>query len=139
MFGRILSLIILVPLAVLLVVFCVANRDAVPVSLDPLGTMPQFVFQVPLFILLMATVILGVVLGGIGTWFTQAHYRRKSWKRKYELEKLRREAEESRERLRMLDEERERTNLAGRPAPNGSALAVTSAGPSTPLIGSRAA
>ncbi|UIJ71656.1 lipopolysaccharide assembly protein LapA domain-containing protein [Aurantimonas sp. HBX-1] len=109
MISRILTLVLLVPLAILLVVFCVANRQSIPVSLDPLGTMPQLAFEAPLFILLMGAVILGVVLGGLGTWFTQAHYRRKSWKRKYEVERLRREADESRARLRQIEEERART------------------------------
>ncbi|NDV86412.1 DUF1049 domain-containing protein [Aurantimonas aggregata] len=110
MISRILTLVILIPLAILLVVFCVANRQAVPVSLDPIGNMPQLVFAAPLFLLLMGAVILGVVLGGLGTWFTQAHYRRKSWKRKYEVERLRREADESRAKLRQIEEERVRTN-----------------------------
>lgn len=124
MISKFLSFIILVPIAIILVVFCVANREAVTVSLDPFGTMPQLALTAPLFILLMASVILGVVLGGIGTWFTQAHYRRKSWKRKYEVERLKREADENRERARQLREERDR--LAAAPA-------------STALVPSRAA
>ncbi|MCB8839607.1 lipopolysaccharide assembly protein LapA domain-containing protein [Aurantimonas sp. VKM B-3413] len=125
MIAKILSFIILVPIAIILVVFCVANRELVPVSLDPIGTMPQFAFQAPLFILLMGSVILGIVLGGLGTWFTQAHYRRKSWKRKYEVERLRREAEEHKARARQLQEERDRAALAP-PTGAGSTAIVTS-------------
>ena len=106
MISKILSFIILVPIAIVLIVFCVANRQAVPVSLDPIGTLPQLAFSAPLFILLLGAVILGVVLGGIGTWLTQSHYRRKSWKRKYEVERLRREASENEAKLRHLQEER---------------------------------
>ena len=106
MITRILSLVILVPLAILLVVFCVSNRGPVPVSLDPLGTMPQFTFAPPLFLLLMGAVILGVILGGIGTWLTQSHYRRKAARRKAELARLRREADEANERLRLLREDK---------------------------------
>ena len=106
MISRILSLVILVPLAILLVVFCVSNRGPVPVSLDPLGTMPQFTFAPPLFLLLMGAVILGVILGGIGTWLTQSHYRRKAARRKAELARLRREADEANERLRLLREDK---------------------------------
>ena len=106
MISKILSFIILVPLAILLVVFCVANREAVTVSLDPFGTMPQFTFALPLFILLMGAVIAGVILGGLGTWFTQAHYRRKAWRRKNEVDRLRREADDAKERLRQLREEK---------------------------------
>ncbi|MEX6508529.1 lipopolysaccharide assembly protein LapA domain-containing protein [Jiella sp. M17.18] len=123
MIAKILSFIILVPLAIILVIFCVANRESVPVSLDPLGNMPQFAFQAPLFILLMGSVIIGVVLGGLGTWLTQAHYRRKSWKRKHELERTRREAEEAKAKLRQMQEERERAALA---PPAGSTALVTS-------------
>lgn len=106
MISKILSFIILAPLAILLVVFSVANRAIVPVSLDPFGTMPQFTFGLPLFILLMGAVIVGVVIGGLGTWLTQSHYRRKAWRRKNEVERLKREAEDAKERLRQLREEK---------------------------------
>ncbi|MEC5289539.1 LapA family protein [Aurantimonas sp. C2-6-R+9] len=126
MISKILSLLILVPLAIVLVVFSVANREAIPVSLDPIGSMPQLAFEAPLFILLMGSVIIGVVLGGIGTWLTQAHYRRKSWKRKYEVEKLRRETEENKAKLRQLQEERDRASY-GQAASNSTALATSRA------------
>lgn len=126
MISKILSLIILVPLAVVLVVFSVANRQSIPVSLDPIGSMPQLAFQAPLFILLMGSVIIGVVLGGIGTWLTQSHYRRKSWKRKYEVEKLRRETEENKAKLRQLQEERDRASY-GQAVSNSTALSTSRA------------
>ncbi|WP_152046654.1 lipopolysaccharide assembly protein LapA domain-containing protein [Aureimonas psammosilenae] len=106
MISRFLSFVILVPLAILIVVFCVANRAPVTVSLDPLGSLPQFVYEVPLFIVIMASVIVGTILGGIGTWLTQAHYRRAAWRRKHELERLRREADDAKERLRQERESR---------------------------------
>lgn len=122
MISKILSFLILLPLAILLVVFCVANREAVTVSLDPFGTMPQFAFALPLFVLLMGAVIAGVILGGLGTWFTQAHYRRKAWRRKNELDRLRREADDAKERLRQMREEK-----AAIPAPTAStSLALSS-------------
>lgn len=126
MISKILSLLILVPLAIVLVVFSVANREAIPVSLDPIGSMPQLAFEAPLFILLMGSVIIGVVLGGIGTWLTQSHYRRKSWKRKYEVEKLRRETEENKAKLRQLQEERDRASY-GQAATNSTALTTSRA------------
>jgi uncharacterized integral membrane protein len=117
MVSRILSFLILVPLAILLIVFCVSNRGAVTVSLDPLGTLPQFTYSMPLFILLMGAVILGLLLGGLGTWFTQAHYRRKAWKRRNEIERLKRDADEARERVRVLSEEKAKAaTLAGPPS-----------------------
>jgi uncharacterized integral membrane protein len=112
MISRILSFVILVPLAILLVVFCVANRAPVTVSLDPFGTMPQFTYALPLFIVMMGAIITGVILGGLGTWLTQSHYRRKAWKRRNEVERLRREAEEAKASLRLLREEKTPTSTA---------------------------
>jgi uncharacterized integral membrane protein len=113
MIARFLSFVILVPLAILIVVFCVSNRAPVSVSLDPFGTMPQFVYAVPLFLVLMGALIVGVVLGGIGTWFTQSHYRSVASRRRQEIEKLRREADDARERLRQEREVRSATPVAG--------------------------
>ncbi|MCQ8782196.1 lipopolysaccharide assembly protein LapA domain-containing protein [Mangrovibrevibacter kandeliae] len=96
MLAKLLSIIILVPLAILLVVFCVANREAVTVSLDPIGTMPHFAFAAPLFVLLIGSICIGIVLGGIGAWLGQSHHRRNAWTRKHEVERLRREVEELR-------------------------------------------
>ncbi|RIY00764.1 DUF1049 domain-containing protein [Aureimonas flava] len=132
MISKILTLLVLGPLAILLVVFCVANRAPVPVSLDPIGTIPQFVYQVPLFVLLTGAVILGLLLGGLGTWVTQRHYRARAARRGNEVENLRHEVEVSHERLRRLREEQARAASAGpalaapgeaRPALSGPAAA----------------
>ncbi|KAB0682869.1 lipopolysaccharide assembly protein LapA domain-containing protein [Aureimonas leprariae] len=120
MISRFLSFVILVPLAILIVVFCVANRAPVTVSLDPFGTLPQFVYQIPLFLALMAALIVGTVIGGIGTWFTQAHYRSAAWKRRQEIDRLKREADDARERLRQERESR----AAALPHATGTALAA---------------
>ncbi len=127
MFLKILSFLILAPLAVLLVVFCVANREAITVSFDPIGTLPQFAFQAPLFVLLLASLILGLLLGGFGTWMTQSHYRAKAASRRREVENLRHEVELSKERLRRAREEQERefaARNAALPAPAASASAA---------------
>jgi len=127
MISKILSFIILVPLAILLVVFCVANREAISVSLDPIGTLPQLAFQAPLFVLLIGSLIAGLLLGGLGTWMTQSHYRAKSARRRREVENLRHEVDLSNERLRRLREERDREDVAKQAAlANAMAPASTS-------------
>ncbi|WP_182084220.1 lipopolysaccharide assembly protein LapA domain-containing protein [Aureimonas sp. ME7] len=127
MISKILSFLVLAPLAILLVVFCVANRAPVPVSLDPIGTLPQFVFAVPLFVLLIGAVILGLLLGGFGTWVTQARYRARTARRRQEVENLRHEVELSNERLRRLREEQARAPVpaigGGAPTEHRAALA----------------
>ena len=127
MILKIISFLILAPLAVLLVVFCVANREAIDVSFDPIGTMPRFAFQAPLFVLLLCSLIVGLLLGGFGTWMTQGHYRAKAANRRREIENLRHEVELSNERLRRLREEHER-DLAATQAAHGPALAAPTQG-----------
>ncbi|WP_185984014.1 lipopolysaccharide assembly protein LapA domain-containing protein [Aureimonas mangrovi] len=112
MISRLLSIIVLVPLAILIVIFCVVNREPVSVSMDALGTSPQLAFQAPLFVLILASLILGVLLGGIATFVTQARYRARAARRARELETLRQEVDASNERLRREREDRERERAA---------------------------
>lgn len=131
--SRILSLIVLVPLAALLVVFSVLNRAPVILSMDLFGTTPNWTLTAPLFVVVLAALILGVVLGGIGTFVTQARHRSKAARREREIETLRREAAASEERLRALREEREREKAAAAAQPGPATVT-----PAPALPGSRA-
>jgi uncharacterized integral membrane protein len=69
--------VILIPLGVVFVVFAVANRHQVTVSFDPFNSSdPALGFTLPLFVVIIAAVILGVVAGGSATWFGQGRWRR---------------------------------------------------------------
>jgi len=77
MLRKVLTIVIVVPLAVLIVAFAVANRQAVTVSFDPFSSAnPAYAATLPLFVLIFALVILGVVVGGVATWLRQASWRR---------------------------------------------------------------
>ena len=77
MIRKFLTAVILVPLAVLIVGFAVANRQTVTVSFDPFdATQPAYAASVPLFILIFILVILGILIGGTAAWLRQAAYRR---------------------------------------------------------------
>jgi uncharacterized integral membrane protein len=68
---------VLVPLAVLIVVFAVANRQPVTVSFDPFGAGdPALSATVPLYILIFILVIMGVIVGGLAAWLRQHKWRR---------------------------------------------------------------
>lgn len=68
---------VLIPLAVLFVVFAVANRHLVTVSFDPFNTVnPAVGITMPLFAVIIAVAIAGVVAGGVATWFRQRTWRR---------------------------------------------------------------
>ncbi len=69
--------IILIPLALLIIAFAVANRQTVAFTLDPFGIAAKTLdFEAPLFALAFALVIAGVVVGGVATWLKQSHWRR---------------------------------------------------------------
>lgn len=70
-------ILIVLPLAVVIVLLAVANRAPVQVSLDPFsGTDPLVAFTVPLFVLVLAAVIIGVLYGGFVVWWAQGRHRR---------------------------------------------------------------
>ena len=63
MLRKLLTALILVPLAILLVAFAVANRASVIVSFDPFdASHPALALAVPLFALLLAALLAGVVI-----------------------------------------------------------------------------
>jgi uncharacterized integral membrane protein len=68
---------ILIPLGLIFVVFAVANRHMVTVSFDPFNSSnPSYGVTLPLFVVIIAVAIAGVVAGGTATWFRQRHWRR---------------------------------------------------------------
>jgi uncharacterized integral membrane protein len=68
---------VLIPLGLIFVVFAVANRHWVTVSFDPFNsTNPSVAVTLPLFVVIIAVAILGVVAGGTASWFRQRHWRR---------------------------------------------------------------
>lgn len=100
---RLTTLLIVLPLAILLIVFGVANRELVQISIDPVATdAPFYAVQTPLFVALFAALILGVVIGGVAVWFTQGAYRKQAREKKVEARKLTRERDVQKEQLNRL-------------------------------------
>lgn len=89
MTNRLLTLIIAVPLAVILIVLCVANRAAVSIVLDPFNSEnAALTYTAPLFLWLLGTLLCGIVIGGSVIWFTQRRYRKLARSRQAEVETL---------------------------------------------------
>src|SRR5690606_7157954 len=66
---KILRWIVLPPLVILAMAIAVANRSSVTFSLDPFDTeAPALGFDVPLFLIILASVLLGILIGGMGAW-----------------------------------------------------------------------
>ena len=89
---KIVSAIILVPLAIVIVMFAVANREIINVSFDPFDTAhPAFALKLPLFILIFVLVGLGVVIGGIAAWLKQHKWRARARRAETQARELRAE------------------------------------------------
>jgi uncharacterized integral membrane protein len=74
---KVFTALVLIPLGLILIVFAVANRHLVTVSFDPINSSdPSAGVTLPLFVVIIAVAIVGVVAGGCATWFRQRHWRR---------------------------------------------------------------
>ena len=96
MIRRVVGWVVLVPLCIVLIVFALANRQLVVVNFNPLVPSEALTTPgvgVPLFLVLFTVLLVGVVLGGIATWFAQSQHRRdeRTWRR--ETERLNREVD----------------------------------------------
>ncbi len=77
MTRKLVTYFLLVPLAIVILMFAVANREIITVSFDPFSaTQPALSFTMPLFVLIFILTILGVILGGFAAWLRQSKYRR---------------------------------------------------------------
>ena len=76
MIGKIVKALILIPLALILISFAVANRQVVTVSFDPFDRAdPAFSLALPLYVLILVLVIAGVIVGGTAAWMRQGKWR----------------------------------------------------------------
>jgi uncharacterized integral membrane protein len=108
MLRRIFNGLVLLPLAIIFVIFAVANRHTVKLSFDPFnGAEPALSLNVPLFIIILLAAIAGVAAGGSATWFRQRRWRRAA--RRHEAD-----AREARSRL----DDRKAARFASLPASN---------------------
>jgi uncharacterized integral membrane protein len=94
---RFLKALILLPVAILVILLAVANRAPVTLSLDPFSQdAPEFSTQLPLFAVIFAAVMVGVLIGGTASWMAQGKHRRGRRSARREARHLRDEAERMR-------------------------------------------
>jgi uncharacterized integral membrane protein len=87
---KFLNILVWVPLGLILIVFAVANRHLVRVSLDPFNSSdPSLAFTLPLFVIIIAFALLGVLAGGSATWFRQRRWRRAARRNEADARELR--------------------------------------------------
>ena len=89
---RFVAAVILVPLAVVLIAFAVANRQSVTVSLDPFSPdRPAGSLTLPLFALIIGLLVIGVLIGGLASWLRHGKWRRLARRSEREANALRAE------------------------------------------------
>ena len=87
---KFLAVAVLVPFAVIIVIFAVANREIVTISLDPLNPLhPAYALKLPLFVLIFVLVAFGVVVGGFAAWLRQHRWRVRARRAEAEARELR--------------------------------------------------
>jgi len=77
MMRTLLTAVVLVPLGVLILLFALANRQWITVSLDPFAAQdPAVAVSLPVFFVVLFALMAGVIIGGAATWLSQAKWRR---------------------------------------------------------------
>ena len=89
---KIVAAVILIPLAIVIIAFAVANRQIVTVSLDPFSPEhPASSVTLPLFALVIGLLIVGVLIGGAASWLRHGNLRRTARRFEREMRDLRSE------------------------------------------------
>mgnify|MGYP001825875202 FL=1 len=103
MTRKLINIIILVPVAIILIVLSVANRNWVTLALNPFDP-GDTVLSVgaPFFVFLFVALMIGMVVGSLATWFRQGRYRKKARQEAKEAVRWHTEADKQRERVEAI-------------------------------------
>ncbi|MEO1746877.1 MAG: LapA family protein [Pseudomonadota bacterium] len=116
MVKRIVLVFFTIPIAVVLIALAVANRAAAPVSLDVFSPgNPALTYSAPMFVWLLGAMAIGVLIGGLATWFAQGKHRKLERRFKREADELRYEVEDVKAKVKAADK-----------APGGTSLVMSS-------------
>ncbi len=106
---------LLLPVALVIIMLAVVNRAPVTVVVDPFPPASEsLTFSAPLFLVVLASVIVGVLIGGAGAWLRQGRNRRAARLAQAEAHRQRNEADRLRSQVNAY---------AALPSPGASNLA----------------
>ncbi len=98
---KLISWIFWVPVGVILITIAVSNRQIVTFSIDPFSKVdPYFTLSLPLYLLVFAAILFGIIFGGIATWLAQGKWRKNARAMTGEANRWREEASRLREDAR---------------------------------------
>ncbi len=96
---KLVSALILLPVAIALIILSVANRHEVMFNFDPINPQQPFLAVTqPFFVFLFAAVLTGMVIGSLATWLSQGKYRKLARQQKRDALKWKSEADEQKKR-----------------------------------------
>ena len=100
---RLFQLLILLPIGIVIILLAVANRHDVKLALDPFSPeQPVLDFQVPLYLVMFVSLMLGILIGGFMAWLKQGRHRRTAREKRYEAQKWRNEADRQQKRVEKI-------------------------------------
>lgn len=104
MLSRLITVLFLVPIAIVLIALSVANRQNVPLSLDVFNPgNPLLTFSAPMFVWLFGAIAIGIIVGGTATWFSQGKHRKRERALKRESDALRYEMEDTKRKADIVE------------------------------------
>ncbi len=102
-FRRIINWVVGLPIAVIVIAFCVANRQWIEISFDPFSRQSPFATMfMPLWALFFIGIFFGMIAGWIACWFAQSKWRKAAREARVDLAR----AQEEAQRLRHAQEDR---------------------------------
>jgi hypothetical protein len=94
MLHRIIRFVVILPIVAVLAAVGLANTQDVRLALDPFRPDdPALSLVLPFYAWLLAALILGVLIGGMATWASQAHWRRSAVRSEMETQRWKAEAD----------------------------------------------
>lgn len=100
---KLVNIVVLVPIAIVLIVLSVANRQTVTLALNPFDPADSVLSaSAPFFVFLFLAVIFGMIIGSLVTWLGQGKYRKRARNEAHEAVKWHAEAEKHRTRAETI-------------------------------------
>lgn len=79
MIRKLVNLFIFVPVAIILIILSVANRHEVMLAFNPFQPEDErLALHAPFFVFLFVTLMVGMIIGSLVTWFAQGRHRKRA-------------------------------------------------------------
>ncbi|HWU62987.1 MAG TPA: lipopolysaccharide assembly protein LapA domain-containing protein [Ensifer sp.] len=103
MTKKLINVVILLPVAIILIVLSVANRQAVTLAFNPFDPSDSLLsITAPFFVYLFLAVVLGALMGAALTWFAQGKHRKRARHQAQETARWQGEARRNQKRAEEL-------------------------------------